>query len=33
VENPEQNRPVGKPRYGWQDNIKIYIREIGWGID
>jgi hypothetical protein len=30
----ERKRPVGRPRFMWEDNIKIYLREIGWdGID
>jgi hypothetical protein len=24
-------RPVGRPRRRWVDNIKIVLREIGWG--
>jgi hypothetical protein len=24
-------RPLGIPRHKWEDNIKIYLREIGWG--
>jgi hypothetical protein len=31
VGKPERNRPLGKPRYRWEDNIKIESREIGWG--
>jgi hypothetical protein len=27
---PEGNRPVGRPRRRWEDNIKMYLREIGW---
>jgi hypothetical protein len=27
-------RPLGRPRTRWVDNIKIYLREIGWdGMD
>jgi hypothetical protein len=22
---PEKNRPLGRPRRGWEDNIKIYL--------
>jgi hypothetical protein len=34
VENPEGNRPLGRPRLRWVDNIKMDLREIGWdGID
>jgi hypothetical protein len=24
-------RPLGRPRLGWADNIKMHLREIGWG--
>jgi hypothetical protein len=27
----EGKRPLGTPRLRWVDNIKIYLREIGWG--
>jgi hypothetical protein len=34
VEKPEGNRPLGRSRCRWVDNIKIYIRRIGWdGVD
>jgi hypothetical protein len=34
VGQPEEKRPLGKPRCRWEDNIKIYLREIGWdGMD
>jgi hypothetical protein len=23
------NRPLGRPRRRWEDNIKLYLREIG----
>jgi hypothetical protein len=28
---PEGKRPLGRPRYGWEDIIKLDLREIGWG--
>jgi hypothetical protein len=28
VGNPEENRPLGKPRRRWADNIKMNLREI-----
>jgi hypothetical protein len=31
VGNPEAKRPLGKPRRRWVDNIKMDLREIGWG--
>jgi hypothetical protein len=34
VGKPEGKRPVGRPRRRWVDNIKTYLREIGWdGVD
>jgi hypothetical protein len=30
VGNPEEKRPLGRPRLKWVDNIKIDLREIGW---
>jgi hypothetical protein len=29
--NPEGKRPLGRPRHMWEDNIKMDLREIGWG--
>jgi hypothetical protein len=31
VGRPEGRRPLGRPRRRWEDNIKIYLREIGFG--
>jgi hypothetical protein len=31
VGKPEGNRPLGRPRRKWGDNIKMDLREIGWG--
>jgi hypothetical protein len=30
VGNPEEKRPLGRPRRRWVDNIKIELKEIGW---
>jgi hypothetical protein len=30
VEKPEGMRPLGSPRRGWVDNIKMDLREVGW---
>jgi hypothetical protein len=30
VGKPEGKRPLGRPRRRWADNIKMYLREIGW---
>jgi hypothetical protein len=31
VGKPEGKRPLGRPRPRWVDNIKMDLREIGWG--
>jgi hypothetical protein len=31
VEKPEGKRPLGRPRLRREDNIKMDLREIGWG--
>jgi hypothetical protein len=31
VGKPEGKRPLGRPRRMWEDNIKMDLREIGWG--
>jgi hypothetical protein len=28
---PERRRPLGKPRRRWEDNIKLYLQELGCG--
>jgi hypothetical protein len=28
---PEGKRALGRPRHRWDDNIKMDLREIGWG--
>ena len=28
---PEGKRPLGRPRRGWEDNIKIDLQEVGCG--
>jgi hypothetical protein len=33
VEKPEVRRPVGRPRRRWEDNIKMDLREVGWGAE
>jgi hypothetical protein len=27
----EGRRPFGRPRRRWEDNIKMDLREVGWG--
>jgi hypothetical protein len=31
VGKPEGRRPLGRPRHRWEDNIKVDLREVGWG--
>jgi len=31
VGKPEGKRPLGRPTSRWQDNIKMYLQEVGWG--
>jgi hypothetical protein len=31
VEKPEKKRPLGRPRRRWEDNIKMYLQEVGVG--
>jgi hypothetical protein len=31
VGKPERRRPLGRPRRRWEDNIKMDLREVGWG--
>jgi hypothetical protein len=28
---PEGKTPLGRPRPGWEDGIRMDLREIGWG--
>jgi len=28
-----RERGLGRPRRRWEDNIKIDLQEVGWGID
>jgi hypothetical protein len=32
VGKTEGKRPLGRPRRTWDDNIKMDIREIRWGV-
>jgi len=27
----EEERPLGRPRRRWEDNIKMDLQEVGWG--
>jgi hypothetical protein len=31
VGKPERKRPLVRPRCRWEDNIKMDLRERGWG--
>ena len=31
MENPEGNRPLGRPIRGWENNIKMDLKDDGWG--
>ena len=31
VGKPEGKRPLGKPRWRWEDNIKMDLQEVGCG--
>jgi hypothetical protein len=31
VGKPEGRSPLGRPRRRWEDNIKMNLREVGWG--
>jgi len=33
VEKPEGKRPPGRPKRRWEDNIKMYFQEVGWGYE
>jgi hypothetical protein len=32
VRKPEGNRPLGRLTHRWEDNIKMDLQEVGWGI-
>jgi hypothetical protein len=29
----EERRPLGRPRCRWEDNIKMDLEDVGWGMD
>jgi hypothetical protein len=31
VRKPDGNRPLGKRRHRWEDNIKMDLQEVGFG--
>jgi hypothetical protein len=32
VGKPEGKRPLTRPRRRWEDNIKVDVQEVGWGV-
>jgi hypothetical protein len=32
VGKPEGKRPLGRPRHGWVDSIRMDLGEVGWGV-
>jgi hypothetical protein len=32
VGKPERKRPLGKPRCRWEDNIRMDLQEVGYGV-
>jgi hypothetical protein len=33
VGKPEGKRTLGRPRSRWEDNIKMDLQQVGWGMD
>ena len=33
VGKPDGRRPLERPRRRWKNNIKMDLREVGWGTD
>ena len=33
VGKPEGKRPLGRPKRRWDDNNKMDLQEVGWGMD
>jgi hypothetical protein len=33
VEKSEGKRPFGRPRLRWEENIKMDLQVVGWGMD
>jgi len=33
MEKPDGKKPLGRPRHKWENNIKVYLQEVEWGVD
>jgi hypothetical protein len=33
VGKPEGKRPLGRPRLRWEEEIRMDLRDIGWGVE
>jgi hypothetical protein len=33
VGRPKARRPLGRPRRRWEDNIKMDLQDVGWGMN
>jgi len=33
VGKPERKRPLGRPKRRWEDNIKMDLQDMGWGMN
>jgi len=31
MDKPEGKRQFGRPRHGWEDNMKMDLHKVGWG--
>jgi hypothetical protein len=31
VGRPEGRRPLRRPRWRWEDNVKVDLQDVGWG--
>ena len=29
---PEGKSPLGRPRRRWEDNVKTFLKEVGWKV-
>ena len=32
VEKPEGKKPLGRPKHRWEENIMMYLQEVGCGV-